>query len=159
VWGDQRRRLERLREGIEVHRRHVRERSLVPAELRTMELPDELVDFLHASLPAHPVAPVIAFNTYVTAYLSDVNQRSVARQMREFAKQWSLLHKLPWMWVRFEPARSGIDAPHPGWCRWLVEVFSGSKTRTIELGWAHPHLVRVEFGPGLVELRSLRDSR
>ncbi len=159
VWGDQRRRLERLREGIEVHRRHVRERSLVPAELRTMELPDELVEFLEAALPVHPVAPVIVYNTYVTAYLSDVNQRAVVRQMREFAKQWSLRHKLPWMWVRFEPARSGNPAPHPGWCRWLVEVFSGSKTRMIELGWAHPHLVRVEFGPGLVELRSLRDSR
>jgi hypothetical protein len=159
VWGDQRRRLERLREGIEIHRRHLRERSLIPAELRSLELPDELSEFLQAALPAHPVAPVVAFNTYVTAYLSDVDQRAVARQMREFAKQWSLRHKLPWMWVRFEPARSGNDAPHPGWCRWLVEVFSESKYRLIELGWAHPHLVRVEFGPGLVELRSLRDSR
>lgn len=159
VWGDQRRRLERLREGIAIHRRHLRERSLVPAELRTLELPDELPEFLRAALPDHPVAPVVAYNTYVTAYLSDVSQRAVARHMREFAKEWSLRHKLPWMWVRFEPARPGVEPPHPGWCRWLVEVFSGSKTRSIELGWAHPHLVRVEFGPGLVELRSLRDSR
>ncbi len=159
IWGDQRRRLERLREGIDVHRRHVRERSLIPAEVRSLELPHELVEFLAAAVPDHPEAPVIAFNTYVTAYLSDVDQRAVARDMRSFARSWSLQHKLPWMWVRFEPARPGNAAPHPGWCRWLVELFSGSKTKQLELGWAHPHLIRAEFGPGLVELRSLRDSR
>jgi hypothetical protein len=158
IWGDQRRRLDRLREGIDLNN-HAAELGLVPAEILQLELPGDLPDFLRAAIPSHPQAPVITYNTYVTAYLSDVDQRSVARQLRDFARTWSLSHKLPWMWVRFEPARAGKTAPHPGWCHWIVELFSGSKHKTIELGWAHPHLIRAEFGPGLVELRNLRDRR
>jgi hypothetical protein len=158
VWGDQRRRLDRLREGWDIHT-HAAELGLVPAEVRQLELPGELPEFLAAAVPGVPRAPVITYNTYATAYLSDVGQRMVARELRSFARSWSLSHKLPWMWVRFEPARAGKDAPHPGWCLWIVELFSGSKHKTIELGWAHPHLVRAEFGPGIAELRSLRDRR
>lgn len=158
IWGDQRRRLDRLREGMELHS-HASELGLVPAEVRQLELPGELPEFLRAAIPSVPQAPVITYNTYATAYLSDVNQRAVAREIRQFARTWSLSHKLPWMWVRFEPARAGKTAPHPGWCLWIVELFSGSKHKTIELGWAHPHLIRAEFGPGLVELRNLRDRR
>ncbi len=158
VWGDQRRRLDRLREAMDIHAR-APEFGLVPAEVRPLELPGDLPEFLRAAVPSHPQAPVIVYNTYVTAYLSDVNQRAVARDMRSFARSWSLSHKLPWMWVRFEPARAGKTSPHPGWCAWIVELFSGAKHKTIELGWAHPYLVRAEFGPGLVELRNLRDRR
>jgi hypothetical protein len=158
VWGDQRRRLDRLREGIELNN-HASRFGLVPAEILQLELPADLPEFLRAAIPSHPQAPVITYNTHATAYLSDVDQRSVARQLRDFARTWSLSHKLPWMWVRFEPARAGKTAPHPGWCHWIVELFSGSKHRTIELGWGHPHLIRAEFGPGLVELRNLRDRR
>ena len=158
VWGDQRRRLDRLREGMELHRR-ASELGLVPAEIRPLELPGDLPEFLRGAVPPHPEAPVITYNTYATAYLSDVNQRAVARELRSFARSWSLRHKLPWMWVRFEPARAGKTAPHPGWCLWIIELFSESKHKTIELGWAHPHLIRAEFGPGVVELRNLRDRR
>ncbi|HLT36444.1 MAG TPA: DUF2332 family protein [Enhygromyxa sp.] len=158
VWGDQRRRLDRLREGMELHSRAA-ELDLTPAEVRQLELPGELPEFLAAAIPSHPQAPVITYNTCVTAYLSDVNQRAVVRELRGFARSWSLRHKQPWMWVRFEPARAGKTAPHPGWCSWIVELFSGPKHKTIELGWAHPHLIRAEFGPGLVELRNLRDRR
>ncbi len=158
VWGDQRRRLDRLREGMEIHSR-ASELGQVPAEIRQLELPGDLPEFLHSAIPSHPQAPVIAYNTYATAYLSDVNQRAVARELRSFARSWSLSHQLPWMWVRFEPARAGKTPAHPGWCSWIVELFSGSKHKTIELGWAHPHLIRAEFGSGLVELRNLRDRR
>lgn len=158
IWGDQWRRLDRLREGIELNN-HASELGLVPAEIRGLDMPNDLSEFLQAAIPSVPQAPVIIYNTYATAYLSDVSQRAVARELRGFARTWSLSHKLPWMWVRFEPARAGKTAPHPGWCLWIVELFSGSKHKTIELGWAHPHLIRAEFGPGLVELRNLRDRR
>src|SRR5690606_7423077 len=54
VWGDQRRRLDRLREGMELHRRATELRDaragsaggLVPAEVRQLELPGELPEFL-----------------------------------------------------------------------------------------------------------------
>src|SRR5690606_26184952 len=158
IWGDQWRRLDRLREGIELNN-HASELGLVPAEIHPLDMPNDLSEFLQAAIPSVPQAPVIIYNTYATAYLSDVSQRAVARELRGFARTWSLSHKLPWMWVRFEPARAGKTAPHPGWCLWIVELFSGSKHKTIELGWAHPHMLRAEFGPGLVELRNLRDRR
>jgi hypothetical protein len=182
IWGNQRRRLDRLREGMAIHRRAIEQAvvqeagigaalgakggangdevaSLLPAKILPVELPSDLTEFLAKAVPSHPEVPVIAYNTCVTAYFSDVDQRAYARDMRSFARSWSLQHKLPWMWVRFEPARAGKHAPHPGWCLWVVELFSGSKHKSIELGWAHPHLVRAEFGPGLTELRDLRDRR
>ena len=175
IWGNQRRRLELLREGMAIHRRAVEQAvqqqigmgsgqdqgspSLLPAKILPVELPSDLTEFLAKAVPSHPEVAVVAYNTCVTAYFSDVDQRAYARDMRSFARSWSLQHKLPWMWVRFEPARAGKHAPHPGWCLWVVELFSGSKHKTIELGWAHPHLIRAEFGPGLTELRDLRDRR
>lgn len=172
IWGNQRRRLERLREGMAIHRaaieQAVRQQAglgastnpgLLPAKILPVELPSDLTEFLANAVPTHPQVPVVAYNTCVTAYFSDVDQRAYARDMRSFARTWSLQHKLPWMWVRFEPARAGKDAPHPGWCLWVVELFSGSKHKSIELGWAHPHLIRAEFGSGLTELRDLRDRR
>jgi hypothetical protein len=158
VWGDQRRRLDRLREGVDIQARAL-ELGLQPARIRALELSSTLTEFLRDAVPSHPMAPVVAFNTYATAYLSDVEQRAVARGMREYARAWALQHQLPWMWVRFEPARPGRAAPHPGWCLWQVELFRRGKHKSIELGWAHPHLVRAEFGPGLIELRELRNRR
>jgi hypothetical protein len=165
VWGDQRRRLDRLREGMAVHARALAERargardSLEPAQIRPLDLAANLVEFLRDAVPDHPVAPVIAYNSFATAYLSDVEERAVASNLREHAHRWALQHRLPWMWVRFEPARAGTTAPHPGWCTWQVELFSRGKHKSIDLGWAHPHLVRAEFGPGLIELRELRNRR
>lgn len=158
VWGDQRRRLDRLREGMDIHARAL-ELGLQPAQIRALDLSSTLTEFLGDAVPSHPVAPVIAYNTFATAYLSDVQQRAVARGMREYARAWALQHQLPWMWVRFEPARPGRTSPHPGWCLWQVELFSRGKHKSIELGWAHPHLLRAEFGPGLIELRELRNRR
>lgn len=160
VWGDQRRRLDRLREAIDIHERARTDESLARARVEGLSLPDEVQDFLAAAIPAQPEAPVITYNTYVTAYLSDVDQRACARSIRDFAKEWSMRHKLPWMWVRFEPSRPGqAPAPHAGWCRWVVELFDGPHNQRIDLGWAHPYLVRAEFGPGLRELRSLADRK
>lgn len=159
VWGDQRRRLDRLREAIDVHERAEAD-GLAKASIRGLDFPADVLEFFEAAIPANPEAPVICYNTYVTAYLSDVHQRAAARDIRHFARRWSMRHKLPWMWVRFEPPRSGQSSgPHPGWCRWDVELFDGPRSQTITLGWAHPHLVRAEFSDGLLELRALSERR
>lgn len=158
VFGDQPGRLARFREGMKIHWR-ARELGIEPAEVVPLELPGDLGEFLDRAVPSHPEVPVVTYNTYVTASLSDVNQRAVARDMRAYARAWALRHGLPWMWVRFEPPRDGRSAPHPGWCLWIVELFARGKHKSIELGWAHPHLARVEFGPGLIKLRGLRDRR
>ncbi len=158
IWGDQESRLQRLQEGIAIHKSASSGQLNPRAVLREMSLPDDLHVFLKMSLPANPKAPVIVFNSYVTAYLNDVDHRSMNREMRSFAHGWSLRHNLPWMWVHFEPPRQEDEAaPHLGWCRWVVELFSGTESKVIELGWAHPHLVKIEFSEGIRELITLRD--
>jgi hypothetical protein len=101
----------------------------------------------------------VAVNTYVTAFLRDVEHRAVQRTVSDFARRWSLQHKFPWMWVRFEPTRAGEPpAPRHGYCRWLVELWDGNRHKRIIIGWAHPHLHRVLFTDGLLELLALRDA-
>lgn len=153
VWGDQPQRMARLREALALRRRH--HGTAQAARLVRAELPDELEEFLKKAVPTQPVAPVILFDTYVTAYFNDVAHGALVRGVEAFARPWTLRHRLPWLWVRFEPPRVGA-APQVGWCRWWVEVWTQGKRRTIELGWAHPHGMRAVFGPGLAELAALR---
>jgi hypothetical protein len=158
VWGDQSRRMRRLREGLELHQRALAGELGPMARVEKVVLPDEVIDFVQQAIPRHPVAPVICFNTYVTAYLNDVDHRALARRLGSYARAWSLQHHLPWMWVRFEPARSGEGPPPaPGWCRWRVDLWEGSHHHRFDLGWAHPHLVRAKLGPGLLALAKLQD--
>ena len=155
IWGDQPRRLQRLQEALELRRRL----RGTPQALRLTRarLPDETEEFLRAAVPAHPVAPVVLFDTYVTAYFNDVDQRALVRAVEAFARPWSRRHKLAWLWVRFEPPRAGeAEAPQIGWCRWWVEVWTQGQRHTVELGWGHPHCVKLVFGPGLAELAGLR---
>ena len=155
IWGDQPQRMQRLQEALELRRRF-RGTPQAPRLLRA-NLPDETEEFLRAAVPSQPVAPVILFDTYVTAYFNDVDHRALIRAVEAFARQWTLRHKLPWLWVRFEPPRAGEPAaPQVGWCRWWVEVWTQNGRRSIELGWGHPHCVRLVFGPGLSELAGLR---
>jgi hypothetical protein len=157
IWGDHDRRMERLLEGLAVHRRAAGG-ELHPAKVEKVELGVDLEAFLARIAPREPIAPVISFSTFATAYLSDVKHREVYRTVSAFARNWSVQHGLPWMWVRFEPARPGDTsaAPHTGWCHWLVELWDRTQHKRIDLGWAHPHMVRVEFGDGLRELQELR---
>lgn len=154
VWGDQPQRMERLREALGL-RRELHGTSQA-ARLVRARLPDELEEFLAGAVPTQPVAPVILFDTYMTAYFNDVDHGALVRAVEAFARAWTLRHRLPWLWVRFEPPRAGEPAaPQVGWCRWWVEVWTQGRRRTIELGWSHPHCVRVMFGRGLAELIAL----
>ncbi len=155
IWGDQPQRMQRLQEALELRRRF-RGTSQAPRLVRA-NLPDEVEEFLRTAVPTQPVAPVILFDTYVTAYFNDVDHRALLRAVEAFARSWTLRHKLPWLWVRFEPPRAGEPAaPQVGWCRWWVEVWTQDGRRSIELGWGHPHCVRLVFGPGISELAGLR---
>jgi len=155
IWGDQPQRMQRLQEALELRRRF--RGTPQAARLVRANLPDEVEEFLRAAVPAQPLAPVILFDTYVTAYFNDVDHRALIRAVEAFARSWTLRHKLPWLWVRFEPPRAGEPAaPQVGWCRWWVEVWTQDGRRSIELGWGHPHCVRLAFGPGISELAGLR---
>ena len=85
VWGDQPHRLERLREALDIHESALAGRLKPAARVSSLDLPHGLEQFLAEAVPAQPTAPVVVFNTYVTAYLQDVGQRAVARTMAEFA--------------------------------------------------------------------------
>lgn len=156
IWGDQPRRFARLREGLTVHSKAIAGEIEPRAVLREALFPDDAGDFLRGAVPLHPEAPVICFNTYVTAYFNDVEHRALQRAVAGHARSWSLRHHLPWMWVRFEPARRGEEpGPHGGWCRWRVELWMGGEHHTVELGWAHPHMRRVHLGDGWRKLQAL----
>ncbi len=155
IWGDQPLRMQRLQEAL-VLRRGLRGTPQAARMLKA-RLPDETEEMLRAAVPVHPVAPVILFDTYVTAYFNDVDHRALVRAVEAFARQWTLRHQLSWLWVRFEPARAGeAPAPQIGWCRWWVEVWTQGQRHTVELGWGHPHCARLAFGPGLTALARLR---
>ena len=155
IWGDQPQRMQRLQEALEL-RRGLRGTPQAARMLRA-RLPDETDELLRAAVPVHPVAPVILFDTYVTAYFNDVDHRALVRAVEAFARPWTLRHQLSWLWVRFEPARAGeAPAPQIGWCRWWVEVWTQGQRHTVELGWGHPHCTRLALGPGLAELTRLR---
>ena len=155
IWGDQVQRLRRLQQALTVHTR-MKSRGEA-AQLVRVSLPDDAETFLRTSLPDNPKAPVILFNTYVTAYLNDVDHRALARTVRSVAHDWTLTHGLPWMWVRFEPARAGEPQPRAGWCRWRVTIWDRGREHDVDLGWAHPHLGDIELGSGLRQLEQLRD--
>lgn len=159
IWGDQPERFRRLEEGLAMHREALLgRRGAAPAvTLHKSELPGELEDLLRVALPARPEAPIVLFNTYVTAYFSDVEHRELQRKIRQFAHQHALTHRIPWVWIRFEPRRRGEPAgPHPAWCRWRIELWHEGKEHRFELGWAHPHMAEIEFSPNLSDLLALR---
>lgn len=156
VWGDQPTRLARLIEGIAVHRRVVRDSPGDQAQLHTARLPDDLEGFLARAIPRYPQGPVIVYNTYVTEYFNDVAERSLDRQLKGFARRFSVQTGLPLMWVRFEPPRAGEPSSvRRGWCRWQVDLFTGSQHRCVDLGWAHPHFTQAIIGPGLAQLLAI----
>lgn len=153
VWPDQPERLQRLQRGIDLHC-EAQEGIFGPvAQLYPARLPEDLESFLRKAIPTQPVGPVIIYNTYVTEYFNDVDERGMTRRMREFARRWSMQHKLPMMWVRFEPPRKGESpAPRRGWCRWDVELFTGAAHQSMCLGWAHPHFRGLILGPDIKQL-------
>src|SRR5690606_15664062 len=120
---DQPQRFRRLDEALALHRRALAgEAEAGPAAvLHQSELPGDFEDLLKVALPTRPQAPIVLFNTYVTAYFSDVEHRELQRKVRQFAHRHALTHRIPWVWIRFEPRRHGEPAgPHPAWCRWRV---------------------------------------
>jgi len=156
IWGDQPSRFARLREGLAVHAKAIAGEIQPVAKVRESYLPDDAGDFLRGAVTSHPRAPVICFNTYLTAYFNDVQHRALQRAVAGHARSWSLQHRLPWMWVRFETPRRGEDpGPHGGWCRWRVEMWLGDEHHVVDIGWAHPHMRRIVLSDGLQVLRAL----
>ncbi|MFZ0544210.1 MAG: DUF2332 family protein, partial [Candidatus Promineifilaceae bacterium] len=95
VWGDQVARLERLREGIDAFREV--QAGDVPVQLYRVDLPDELGGFLRDAVPGNE-CPVVIYNTFMTAYLSDKGA-----SFRETIGRWAAGRKQPVLWLQWEP--------------------------------------------------------
>jgi hypothetical protein len=142
IWGDQVKRVQRLREGVKAFRQV--ESSDAPVMLYQVELPDELNRFLHQHVPTESEAPVVIYNTWMTSYLHDKGQ-----SMMYHVDQWAVSQKRPVLWLQWEPPRDGKEPPDYGWCAWTADLWQSGQHHHWRLGWAHPHGARVEFGEGL----------
>jgi hypothetical protein len=132
IWGDQVDRMERLCEGIDSYQ--LAQQSPTPVNLYQCQLPEELNSFLDQRFPVEDRAPVVIYNTYMTAYL--------ARKGRGIADQigsWASRQKQPVMWLQWEPARDGQKAPSEEWIAWTSDMWQEGNHRRTLIGWVHPH--------------------
>lgn len=143
VWGDQRQRLERLREGIAAFKEV--EGSDAPVRLAPADLPDDLGRFLQQTLANDdPAIPVLIYNTWMTSYLRDKGQ-----SMGYHIDQWAAGQKRPVLWLQWEPARDGRQAAPYGWCAWTADLWHSNDHDRWHFGWVHPHGGGASLGAGL----------
>lgn len=128
VWADHTPRLARLGEAMAAlhsYQGHF--------QLLSLDLPAGLPSFLTENVPADP-HPVLIYNTYVTAYLSDKGQ-----SLRERIGSWAKQQPRPVLWVQWEPPVNGVEPPGFGWCGWTADYWHGDSYQQHQLGWVHPH--------------------
>lgn len=139
VWADHTARLARLQEGITALREHRGHFRLLP-----LDLPEETVPFLAENVPADD-HPVLIYNTYMTAYLSDKGE-----SLRKRIGGWASQQSRPVLWVQWEPPAKGVETPGFGWCEWIADHWHGSDHWHTRLGWVHPHGTDLELVAGNV---------
>ena len=137
VWGDQPIRLERLREGIAAFKTVERDTAVC---LRPVNLPRELPRFLRDHIPAAPAAPVVIYNTYMTAYLENKG-----KALRRIIGEWAAGQNRPVLWLQWEPLWGGPSPPEFGWCAWTADLWEGNNHRRRQLAWIHPHGARLRW--------------
>lgn len=146
IWGDQVRRIRRLREGIEAFRQV--ESTTAPVVIHQVDLPDELARFLSQNLPAGPRETIVIYNTWMTAYLRDKGQ-----SMFYHIDQWASTQDGPILWLQWEPSRDGTEPPEYGFCAWTADLWIQGTHHRWLLGWVHPHGAVAELGLGFSQLR------
>jgi hypothetical protein len=147
VWGDQVNRLERLREGIMAFREN--QAAVEPGSgqivLHPVNLPGGLGAFLEEAVPADET-PVVIYNTFMTAYLSDKGA-----SFREKIGRWAAGCSQPVLWLQWEPVRDADieppDGPEYGWCGWTADLWQGQRHQRCFLAWVHPHGTEIQFEP------------
>lgn len=148
VWADQQERIARLREGIEAFGR-------VEAELEAVVLPDELDAFLRrwsVSLPTNaskdaPDAPLVLYNTFMTAYLERKGEG-----LREVIAEWAQEQARTVLWLQWEPSY-GETPPAYDLCRYWADLWVDGKATHWDLGWVQHHGQRLELDEAWVEFR------
>jgi hypothetical protein len=147
VWGDQVRRMERLREGIDALREV--ESSPAPVSVRPLRLPYELPRFLASELPQTLDAPVVIYNTVVTMYLPDRGA-----SLPGMIAGWAAMQPVPVLWVQWEPWWDGPPPPGKEWQAWTADYWpndGGPSGHRYHLAWVHPHGTAIEWATGWAE--------
>ncbi len=139
VWGDQVARLHRLREGIAAFREN--QSSDFPIQLYPVNLPSGLEAFLQNAVPADET-PIVIYNTFMTAYLSDKGA-----SFKETIGRWAATRTQPVLWLQWEPVRNLNAGPEYGWCGWTADLWHGPTHQHFFLAWVHPHGTHIQFEP------------
>jgi len=152
VWGDQPERLRHLRAGIVALRTVNRTRS--PVYLVQADLAAGLPRFLTERLDRLSDAPIVLYNTYLTAYLADKGTA-----LRSTLAAWAANHPQPVLWLQWEHLRCGPQPPAFGWIGWTADLWTEDRHRHWHLAWTHPHGNRILWMPDLTDwLAFWRDS-
>ncbi|MCL2457364.1 MAG: DUF2332 domain-containing protein [Desulfobulbus sp.] len=144
VWGDHPERLHQLRAGVAAL--HAVNRSPSPVRLFPADLPADLPRFLTDRVDRLPDAPVILYNTYLTAYLVDKGAA-----LRPSLAAWASQHPWPVLWLQWEPLRGNPEPPDFGWIGWTADLWQGGKHRSWQLAWVHPHGARIVWTPEIAD--------
>ena len=144
VWGDHPERLHQLRAGIAAL--HAVNRSQTPVRLVQADLPADLPRFLAARADRLLDAPIVLYNTYLTAYLAD---RGAA--LRSALAAWAARHPRPVLWLQWESLRNGPKPPEFGWLGWTADLWTGGRHRHWHLAWTHPHGTRILWTADLTD--------
>jgi hypothetical protein len=132
IWGDQVGRMKRLQEGIEAYRKV--QQSPAPVNVFKCDLPDGLGRFLSMTAPLDSPSPVVIYNTYMTPYLRDKGS-----SLFQEIDHWAARQTRPVLWLQWEPARDGREAPVKDWIVWTADRWQSGSHRHRDIGWVHPH--------------------
>jgi len=142
IWGDQVQRMARLKEGVAAFQQM--QKSGVPLQLSSADLPSELPAYLRRSFASPSPVPIILYNTYLTPYLCDKGA-----SLETIIGDWARTQAHPVLWLQWELLKQEGEPPAPGWLGWTAELWHNGTHRKWHLAWVHPHGDEVRWLPDL----------
>lgn len=147
IWGDDRERLDRLRDAVE---QLIAQRRAGSIELSQADMLDYVETHLRAQLDAAPPSLVIMYNTVVTCYVS---AEQYARLRAGVTALFAALPQHRCAWIEHEPLRAGEVAAAPaGESHIRLHTLQGGALRTEYLGTAEMHPKNITWTTGLERL-------
>ena len=144
IWGDQPDRLRHLRAGIAAL--HAVNRTSSPVHPVRADLAAGLPQFLTGRFDRLRDAPIVLYNTYLTAYLADKGAA-----LRATLAAWAANHPRPVLWLQWEPLRNELKPPEFGWIGWTADLWAEGGHHHWHLAWTHPHGSRILWMPDLAD--------
>jgi len=140
VWADQLERMARLEEGIMAHASVSTKQQI---QVMPANLPHDLPYFLRSLSLDDDKAPVLIYNTYMTAYLENEGLA-----LYDYIADWAAETNRPVLWAQAEPPKEGmVEAPDNfHWCAWTIDLWQPGKGHSSwHIAWVHPHGTEVKW--------------